>query len=821
MKTLKKVLALTLALAMAFTMMAGAAFTDASDIDATKAVNTLSALNVIKGKSNGSFDPNGNVTRGEMAKMIFTIKNGGNDDASYYAGLSTTFTDINGHWAQGYIKYAASLGIINGRSATKFDPNASVTGLEAAKMALVLMGYKSDKAGLVGASWGLKTAALASENGLFDDVSGSVTSALSRQYAAQLLYNTVYADTYKWSNDNIEFDKQSDTVGEKYMDLVEYEGIFNGNDKMNTSLKDGECLVGDKRATYTIDNELIGEEVKVLYKNKGTGTDLDSEDDVYGITPTGDTTVYKITKGDLQTTSETSKIKFNDKEYDVEALAADKEIIVNNLGASATKNDATPTSAEATTAFKALKADSADKIKFVTNDEGKIVKAYVTASKFAKVSAINSTQVSLSNSVGTIKFEDNNIVSGLAKDDIVKVVTYFNTSATNSDAYSVVTKADIVTAKVQAVKGPTEVKVDGNFVKVIASAVTVGDYNEVTFTNSDLDESFDFIMSEGYIIAAKQVSESSKDYAIILENTAGTAGSLDSLKVKLLLADGTEKTYDVDDDSDAALKTGTSNSLADTLVAYAIQNDGTVKLTATTPATDKGEFDTDIDKVTLSGSSYLTDASAVAFVKVDTDWYAYKANTMKDVVGKDTTLAQYKLDDSKVVVFALVSNSTSKPGNTVSSAKYAYVIDSSYTVKEGDDTYTMIKAWDGANEVTIKVENDVRSEAYAQDGAFIKYEEGTNGITQTSDISTTGTAAKVNEYYADRQILDIVGGPLAVADDLKIIGVDAEDTDKAVLTDISAYDEVKNTNNIMYVLDDDSKVCVVFIDIDNDINPVV
>ena len=80
---LKKVLALVLAFACAFTMFAGAAFTDQADIkDAnTEAVDTLVALGVINGYTDGSFKPNGTVTRAEMAKMIYTIRSGGNYDA--------------------------------------------------------------------------------------------------------------------------------------------------------------------------------------------------------------------------------------------------------------------------------------------------------------------------------------------------------------------------------------------------------------------------------------------------------------------------------------------------------------------------------------------------------------------------------------------------------------------------------------------------------------------------------------------------------------------------------------------------------------------
>ena len=68
MKNLKKVLALVLAFACAFTMFAGAAFTDSADIKATEAVDMLTALGVIDGFEDGSFQPNGTVTRAQRQK---------------------------------------------------------------------------------------------------------------------------------------------------------------------------------------------------------------------------------------------------------------------------------------------------------------------------------------------------------------------------------------------------------------------------------------------------------------------------------------------------------------------------------------------------------------------------------------------------------------------------------------------------------------------------------------------------------------------------------------------------------------------------------
>ena len=181
-------------------MFAGAAFTDSADIKATEAVNMLSALGVINGYTDGSFKPNDTVTRAEMAKMIYVLRTG-SDKATAYENATTKFTDVKGHWAAPYIKYCEAMGIIAGKSATKFDPDATVTGEETAKMLLVTIGYDATKAGLVGTAWAQKSTALATENGLLEDVDASLGLALPRQWAAQMIYNAVDADTVSYNAD--------------------------------------------------------------------------------------------------------------------------------------------------------------------------------------------------------------------------------------------------------------------------------------------------------------------------------------------------------------------------------------------------------------------------------------------------------------------------------------------------------------------------------------------------------------------------------------------------------------------------------------------
>ena len=274
---LKKVLALVLAFACAFTMFAGAAFTDSADIKVkSEVVDTLTALGVVAGFEDGSFQPNGTVTRAQMAKMIYVLRTG-KSDASAYNDDKTSFTDINGHWARGYIKYCQSLGIIAGKSNTKFDPNGNVTAQEAAKMLLVTLGYDASKVGLTGANWASKTNALADENGLLKDVNTSFTAACPRQYAAQLIYNTIFANTVilrdgEYTNMNALGTGKNATVGVKYMDLVEFDAgtlytckLVDGKDYYSITTK--QTPQGGHGKVYTDASDLLGQNVTVLMKS--------------------------------------------------------------------------------------------------------------------------------------------------------------------------------------------------------------------------------------------------------------------------------------------------------------------------------------------------------------------------------------------------------------------------------------------------------------------------------------------------------------------------------------------------------------------------
>ena len=102
-----------------------------SDVSAddwfNNAVSTLTNAGVLDGYEDGTFKPNGNITRAEFATITARFF-----EATYDG--ENLFPDIEGHWAQDYINEAANAGIVNGYEDGTFRPQQYITRAEAVTM---------------------------------------------------------------------------------------------------------------------------------------------------------------------------------------------------------------------------------------------------------------------------------------------------------------------------------------------------------------------------------------------------------------------------------------------------------------------------------------------------------------------------------------------------------------------------------------------------------------------------------------------------------------------------------------------------------------
>lgn len=107
-----------------------ASFNDIANLNWAKdKIQLLADKGLLLGKGNGKFDPNGNVTRAEFTTMLVRAFN-------LNASTELTFNDVSENaWYHDAISAAKAYGIVNGRSASVFDPNAKITREEMASMA--------------------------------------------------------------------------------------------------------------------------------------------------------------------------------------------------------------------------------------------------------------------------------------------------------------------------------------------------------------------------------------------------------------------------------------------------------------------------------------------------------------------------------------------------------------------------------------------------------------------------------------------------------------------------------------------------------------
>ena len=755
---LKKVLALVLAFACAFTMFAGAAFTDQADIKATDAVDMLVALGVVDGFEDGSFQPNGTVTRAQMAKMIYVLRTG-KSDASAYNNDKTSFTDINGHWAAGYIKYCQSLGIIAGKSSTVFAPNATVTAQEAAKMLLVTLGYDATKAGLTGAGWAAKTNALADENGLLKDVNTSFTAACPRQYAAQLIYNTVFAPTVVWRDDAYQhtnvLDNDNQTVGEKYMNLVkESAGILytcsevDGKDYYTITTAGGQH-------TYTkvpVDvSELLGQNVKVLVKHDNNG----NYDKAYGVYADEDSKVIANSLlGDFELDG-TDKIKLDGTSYKLDQAQSANVVYT----AQTTTTSAFTTLATAAAKGTITPTTAATEIKLIDNDgNGKVDAAVVTPTKVAKVTAVSKTSVTLDfltagEANATIKFEDADVYDGIKKDDFVAVIDDAYLASDNDLIY----KLDVTSAKADSTR-TNEVKANGDWYKL---AREEGNVIAVTTGNT-----YDFVIVGNVVVDADETAASASNIAYISgvkSSSDDVVGSTEiSVKVRMYFQDGTDAEVKISKLDGEKLKTGKAGydyaniaALANKMVTFSKLSDGTYDVKAVGASNKVGmDWQTSLTNTgwnSVSGNSgtktsiyydqkisgFSVADDAVVFVQTQSETKMLSGKQIKNwadnvAVSFAATNSQVLTKDSNGIAYVKfatlvnTSNNADVPGAS-NDKKYGYLTADPYQADVDGEKKAAYDVWNGSENVTLYVDasNDSTGAkagnviSYSEDGKFI------------------------------------------------------------------------------------------------------
>ena len=679
---------------------AGAAFSDQSKIKNTEAVDMCVALNIIGGYPDGSYKPEGNITRAEFAKMICVLLNGGTTPATA-TNTTPTFNDVRGNanaaWAEGYIESCVAQGIVSGVGGGKFAPNGNVTATEAAKMLLVALGYNATVENYTGASWALKVNVQANQDGLYKGLETIDTgAALTRDNAAQMVWNALQAYVIDKSSS---IDRTDGSVTDIYtksttVDLIAkmYDGIiakgelsafeYNSKDaKWTYTVKLTEPRTirennGELTTVHYVDvvsktdyTALLGQKVKAVYKYDKNA----KENTVYGIFSVDSNVVLTGLIGDLpkMTKSTDTSFKMNGETYKLQSNLTLATVPVYQFTTSAetalfdieTKAATASTSAEyrdsalwdvagqyatndTVDGIAVLKGDNVTKYdaqKFTAVDKdgnGKIDFFMVVPFSVKKVTYVSSTQFALAGGSKT-DLDDVTAYKGMARDDYVIYTAKENTP---NDTATLV-KADLVSGKITSTDSPNA-KIGDNWYTFDFS------YGSNITTNCKPgNELKDAVVVNGYIFDVDKVNKTAiTDFAVVI---ATEAGGVNGNQAKLLFSDGKKEVVSTDKNyKNGTVKVNNQDvSIAienGTLVTYSKNADGDYILTAV----EAGKNGYDLDSKYFNVKKVSNSSDKVGYingkVKVNNADTEVSATVNDDAV----IFVQYKNDSYKVITGA-------------------------------------------------------------------------------------------------------------------------------------------------------------------------
>ena len=751
----KKVLSLVLCVAMMLSVMvvgAGAAFSDQSKIKNTEAVDMCTALNIIGGYPDGTFKPEGNITRAEVTKMICVALNGGKEP-NVGTNATPTFSDVrnnaNSAWAEGYIESCYAQGIVSGVGGGKFAPAGNVTATQMAKMLLVALGYNADNEGFTGNAWATNVNVRASQKGLYEDLENiDVNAALTRDNAAQMIWNALNAYEVEYKTTLI-----TDSKGQLTSQITVQDKLVQGTDgfvkitlledkyESNTTtgiLTKIEWNDTDKEYKYTVNgteyqtaadfSDLFGMNVKVVYTRDKKTNDIK----VFGIVPKDSKVLATAILDDIEY-SDTNEIKVDGTKYKTDENVMDATKPLQAMAFNGTAKNLFKVSGTDKVLNDGLEGYYSATV--IDNDnDGKADLVVYLPVTVAKVTYAGTKSITAG---ASYKYEDHDIVSGLEKDDYVVITAKANTAKDRAN----IVKADIVSGKVTATKAG-KIQIDSKWY-TLAGGMTVNSYK--------VGDSYDVAVYNGFAFSSDVTEEASKEILFVsgakkFDNYAGeTTGTVDA---QAYFLDKSYKTITITKIDGKKLEADLTDEQIGVLYTYTIK-DGNYELKTLNDTNNKAGYKNHADKATFKTDKdtiggYAIADDAVIFVKDKAETKIMTGKTVKDWNADFGTRGEVlvsEINGIKYVKVAALVGSNDKP-TASGDYLYAYLTEDAYIgqTKDADkDDALVFTVFGEKGAATLYDTDDVNDENYNvanfKKGQLIEYKEDGDKIIEVKVVS--------------------------------------------------------------------------------------
>ena len=844
MRNLKRVLSLALASVMVVSMMvigAGAAnfddFSDKDEIVNKEAVSVLVELGVLAGKDDGSYDPTGIITRGEMAKIICVVLNKG-QDPNLGSVSSNTYTDTVGHWAAPYIEYCTTLGIVAGKGDGTFAPNDTVTASEASKMLLVALGYNAQYESMIGANWAVATNVLANKNGLYDGLTLDVSAGLTRDNAAQMMYNALDAKVVAYdysvipSGDSVSAIATAKETGKTLLEdkfgAVKVTGVVVRNEFGSvtgaTPLDEGETYInvtnygtGEEQQAldtgkYNVSTslDLLGKSISIYVKPGNSKVTTSAT--VLGSAIEGENTVVTLTSGSSSKTIE-ARLKSEDMKIDTATdfvtnyTEMDKfsgsTYNVNGVEIIAIDNDDDGVADYVLQNFEVFGKVTA----YATKDDGSItVSASSMVSGFgfwdSDASTYTKAAVKMDDSADVVGFDD------VAKDDYV--------FAQEIGGKLYVRAAEAVEMTPSSTQG-NDFKADGETYKKAGTVNLVDEAKSTAVLSAavKVGEAANVYMDKfGYVVFVADV-DTTLDY-LYVEAQIGDA--VNGGRAKVVFADGSTDTVTVSKLDNADVDT--DNQVAPGVYSYTVSG-GKYKLTS---GTSSAKFDsaariesTATDDVikkgnaslgTVGGATRYANANTVFVIKSGSSWEVYTGINNVPTLDTDESnnfKAYYAwgTDDYAEIVYVTVSSRS----DAASVANSIYVLNENPTISKdsnGDNVYTYTVVFKGEKK-DMKAENDL---SLGATGLYLNTSVTGNDVITSAGTLTAPSMAK----KAEAGVIELADGSrYTVNSSTVFLAIDDEDVTVVDMGYITADATDGDMLNVIYDKDNNKLASYVFI----------